>query len=218
MKKMANENYRCEEITTNTVISDNQYKEISGLIYDTDPYIYPALFGNGEAGRRNSQIVLPVLFEEDKDTMFKKTNLFLLYSGSSVVGVLLWKKGTMAWNADCLLDAAEKYRIELNKENVMKVSREYIDDRYTDSDLGEGNIISLINVCISNAERGRGLGQQILSRFIALHENEQMHLCVLADNPGAIRLYSNNGFQIVGSYKGFSLENNKPTAFEMERR
>ena len=218
MKEMSVDSYRLEQVTKETVISKNQYKEISDLIFDTDPYIYPALFGSNEAGRKNAQIILPVLFETEKDAMFSKENLFLLFSGVSVVGVLLWRKGAMTWTAEGLIDVAEMLDVELNKDNVMKVSHEYVDKRYSDLDLSRESIISLVNVCVSKDVRGRGLGSRLLGYFISLHRNEPMTLCVLADNPRAICLYKNNGFQIVNSYDGFSLDNEKPRAYEMERR
>ena len=57
----------------------------------------------------------------------------------------------------------------------------------------------------------------MMTAFMAEHKAEPMELCVLADNPGAIRLYENMGFKITNCALGFSLSESKPKCYDMTR-
>ena len=78
---VTNESFVCRQLSETDYLSVSQYKCISELIFDTDPYIYPALFGEGSAGITNACKLLPIVFESGEDCMFRKQNLFVLYKG-----------------------------------------------------------------------------------------------------------------------------------------
>ena len=68
-------------------------KTIAGLIYDSDPFIYPAMFKN----RQEAETVIPKMIRAG-DQMFRRENLFVALEGTKVVGVLVWMRGPMFWD------------------------------------------------------------------------------------------------------------------------
>lgn len=191
-----------------------QYKKISELIYETDPYIYPALFGAGKAGREAASEILPMTFESGRDTMFHKNNLFLYMENERVLGIILWHKGRLSWSSDVIARIAQYSEIELNNENIMAVRDDYVNAEYAAT---AADMISLINICVDSSRRGQGIGRQMMEDFIGSHTGERMSLCVLADNGGAVKLYKSMGFNIVSESSGFSLTSDKPKCYEMTR-
>ena len=63
-------------------------------------------------------------------------------------------------------------------------------------------------ICISEAYRGRGLGTKLLQfceeRILKLSPN--VFICVSSFNKGAIKLYNNFGFRVVGELENFVKE------------
>ena len=191
-----------------------QYKKISELIYETDPYIYPALFGCGKEGREAALEILPMTFESGRDTMFHKNNLFLYMENERILGIILWHKGCLLWSSDVIARIAQYSGIELNNGNITAVRDNYVNAEYAAT---ESDVISLINICVDSSRRGQGIGRQMMEDFIASHTGDRMSLCVLADNYGAVKLYSLMGFEIVSECAGFSLTPEKPDCFKMVR-
>lgn len=209
------DNYIGEQLHSDSIISKEQYERISELIYDTDPYIYPAMFG--ENGKETAIQLLPTVFENNQDAMFNKENLYIFKECKSddIVGIILWVRGILDWDVKRFLTIAKNQNIDLPEENVWKVSNQYVDVRY-DTQL-EKETISLINICISAEYRSLGLGRLMLNEFMHQHTGEAMELCVLEDNESAVRLYSNCGFVRKRTSDGFSLTEMKPVCLEMKK-
>ena len=74
-------------------LSDVQLKEIAGLIYDSDPYIYPAMFES----RRHAENIIPKMIRAG-DQMFKCDNIYAAMDGTKIAGVLVWMRGPLQWN------------------------------------------------------------------------------------------------------------------------
>ena len=217
MKYFEKAEARCITLAAGDPLSPEQYSDIAQLIYDTDPYIYPALFGEGSEGRSNAVRLISALLQSNADIMFAKKNLFVLCMGTEITGLILWYKGCMNWNPNALLQAADHMGIVLNRENVIKVSREYIDNRYTDSDADENQTLALINVCIKSDLRSCGAATYMMDCFLANHGKEKMELTVLADNTPAVNLYKKSGFFVVRESDGFSLSEPKPRCLSMKK-
>lgn len=209
--------YKCRQLAANDPLGPGQYNDVAELIYDTDPYIYPALFGDGPDGVKNAARILPVVFESNRDAMFAKGNLFVLSDADEIVGLILWHKGSMKWDLQEILAAARRESILLYAEDVKKVSKEYVDSQYMARDENKNDTISVINVCVKRGLRGCGAATYMMNCFIADHMKENMELTVLADNVHAIELYKKFGFAVVRESMGFSRNNQKPRCFIMER-
>lgn len=209
------ERFEGKQLSFESQISPKQFEQISKLIYETDPYIYPALFGEG--GVDTAKILLPSLFETGEDAMFRKDNLFLLYDRSSgdVAGLILWISGSLTWNEEFFLKKAAESEIALSDEQVKLVKAQYVGARYSEETKDQ---ISLINICVDSNQRGMGLGRLMLDEFICQHSESDMNLCVLLDNESAIALYKRCGFQEVRKSRGFSLSTEKPLCLDMHRK
>ena len=209
------ERFEGKQLSFESQISPKQFEQISKLIYETDPYIYPALFGEG--GVDTAKILLPSLFETGEDAMFRKDNLFLLYDRSSgdVAGLILWISGSLTWNEEFFLKKAAESEIALSDEQVKLVKAQYVGARYLEETKDQ---ISLINICVDSNQRGMGLGKLMLDEFICQHSESDMNLCVLLDNESAIALYKRCGFQEVRKSRGFSLSTEKPLCLDMHRK
>ena len=202
-----------KQLSSADILSDEQLKTIATLIYETDPYIYPALFGYGEDGIYNAQTILGRLLKQGNDKMFALDNIFAVFNGGDIAGIILWNKGDLQWNADVLLEAAKQIKVVLDKESVAKVRNGYFFNYDKDSNA----FISIINVCIKSEFRGRGYGSFLMRRFIDEHKNEPMELCVLSNNRSAIKMYESCGFNISKQDIGFSVNDNPPLVFYMNK-
>ncbi|MBR2567686.1 MAG: hypothetical protein IKE34_00660, partial [Paenibacillus sp.] len=173
-----------KQLTAGLELSNQEYKDIAALIYDTDPYIYPALFGE----RENAITILPEVIERGQDEMFCKENIYVYYAREKVIGVILWHEGSLNWNPDELAHAAASNGVSLVEKNIRAVTKEYLVEQYS-NDVAADNRISIINVCVAEPLRGSGISKQMLRDFMALHQGKDMELVVLAGNEHAIKLY-----------------------------
>lgn len=195
-------------LTSASVLSQKNFRELADLIYDTDPYIYPAMFGN----RDNAARLLPLLFCGE-DSMFCLENVFAAFCRRRIVGLLLWKKGRLKWSPELLKRLAEKNGVEISPY-LDDVAKKYV-DMYADED--REDIVSLINLSVSGELRGRGIGRAIMEHFFAKRHGRSYELCVLADNKNAVHLYRSLGFEPVEYYLGFSVQDSPPYAFRMRK-
>ena len=209
--------FHCVQLSPGDRLSEQQLRDIALLIYDTDPYIYPALFGGDAAGRSNAARILPAVIEAGTDKMFCRENLFLLLRDGEVCGLILWHRGPLRWSPDTVLACAEEQGVRLDRDNVQKVSREYVDSCYQGEDADAADTLSLINVCVKQSMRGEGAGKRMLRAFLHAHPDAPMELVVLSDNIAALTLYQKVGFGISGESDGFSLSAQKPRCTAMLR-
>lgn len=186
-----------KQLNNKNNISKEKLNEIASLIYDTDPYIYPAMF----QCRKDAIIVFSELIREGKDEFFCLNNLFVAEEQNHVIGIVLWYRGRLKWKKDLLLDVAYRNDIKL-PETFERVCQEYFHN-YAEIEIE--NLISIINVCIDEKWRGEGVGKLLLTEFIKNHD-ECMELYCLKDNEGAMRLYEKMGFFTVLVCDAFTVE------------
>ena len=212
--ELAEEKIRRDSITfrqfdIDSCLSGRQMREIAGLIYDTDRYIYQGMFGS----RQNAIKVIPTLLSGNEDRMFRLSNLYVAVMEEEIVGLILWVKGKLQWNPGVLCEVLSNLGIE-SPEYLNEVYSQYL-SRYDSIDNYEK--ISLLNVCVDKKKRNAGIGRRLLMSFLEKHPKEDMELCVLKDNEGAVKLYQDCGFLVVEEYPGFSTNPIKPKAVGMTR-
>ena len=212
--ELAEEKIRRDSITfrqfdIDSCLSGRQMREIAGLIYDTDRYIYQGMFGS----RQNAIKVIPTLLSGNEDRMFRLSNLYAAVMEEEIVGLILWVKGKLQWNPGVLCEVLRNLGIE-SPEYLNEVYSQYL-SRYDSTDNYEK--ISLLNVCVDRKKRNTGIGRRLLMSFLEKHPKEDMELCVLKDNEGAVKLYQDCGFLVVEEYPGFSTNPIKPKAVGMTR-
>ena len=191
-----------------SILSAENETALADLIYDTDPYIYPAMFGS----RENARAILPLL-HRSQDRMFRLDNYYTAQYKSRIIGLLLWTKGRMNWSPEPLRAAALRAGVRPSPYLDL-VAGEYV-ERYSDAELADR--ISIVNLCVSPDFRGRGVGRGLMQRFIGLHPDSVFELCVLAENTAAIELYKSMGFVVTEKYSGFSISRRRPDALVMQR-
>ena len=173
--------------------------DIAGLIYDTDPYIYPAMFSS----REDAVHIIPKMIMGG-DNMFSPNNLFIAEANDSVIGIILWHRGGLEWNDRVYRESGG------HSPYIDEVNRRYFSSYKAIS----SDTVSILNVCTS--VRGKGVGGKILDVFI----NETpgpYELYVLADNEAAIELYKKKGFTITEELQGFSIPPKDLPCYKMER-
>lgn len=179
------------------VLNDNSLKAIAGLIYDTDPYIYPAMFGT----RDHALKLIPELIRRN-DAMFQLDNLYIAEYNGNVIGMVLWNRGKLEWSKELFLETANDLHVPVSRYLDM------VTERYVNSyaEVEEKDLISIINFCISEEVRGIGAGSRLMKSFLEAHGGEPLELCVLEENPAAVRLYQKYGFEETCRYPGFSVD------------
>ena len=189
-------------------LTESQLIQLSELIYNTDPFIYPAMFESKE----HALLLLSELIKSDKDSMFTVDNFFVaMDSDHNIVGLILWYKGGMIWNSGPLRSLALDHSILL-PQTFDIVCQEYFSEY---SETSSEDIIQIINVCVSEKHRGKGIGQSMLESFCLIHPESTMELYTLADNPAAVRCYTMNGFRIEKECNGFAIGSYKPRCLKM---
>lgn len=211
LKKLYEEKFKvtCRQLESDDLLDEDELETIAGLIYDTDPYIYPALFGT----RENALQLLPELIE-NKDAMFKQDNFFIAENEDEIVGLILWVKGSLNWSKQAFMEMAQNSGVYICEEHVKQVDEKYIASY---EDVEDQECISIINICVVEEKRGIGIGKQMIEQFIRKHRSETMELCVLEDNLGAVRLYENEGFREIERYPGFSIDKEELVCIGMKR-
>lgn len=195
-----------EQLSTNSVLDEKELLSITQLIYDTDPYIYPAICSEAEAKK-----IFPRLLSAGTDLMFCKKNLFVARLNGDIVGIILWHNGPLLWDKKAFKEVCNSQNIPI-AFTFEQVAREYLSTYAKPS----ANI-SIINVCVDASVRSRGIGAEMLQAFIARHEGESMELVALMENSIAIDLYKRNGFEILKKEYGFSVSATKPRVYIMSR-
>lgn len=202
-------NVKYYQLKNTDSLTENNIREIAKLIYNTDPYIYPALFVDEE----NAQLHISELIREN-DSMFCRENLFVAVNNDTIVGIVLWIKGNVVWDSDKFIDCAKKSGAKIS-QYVDRVNNEYFDLYSNISD----DTITIINACVSSSTRGFGIGKQLLDKFICTTAElcDKYELCVIANNKVAVSLYKKIGFSIVEEYNGFTVSNEELPCYKMIR-
>lgn len=187
----------CYQLTAESILSNDNYIQLAQLIYRTDVYIYPCIFENED----DAVTVIVNLLKSNLDTMFSKSNCFVAVTpDENIVGLILWKKGPLIWDAIHLKKQAKKNGIELSPHFGL-VKQAY----FSSYEENAPDQISLINVSVDQTIQGCGVGTTMMVRFVQAHKTEKMELFVLADNDPAIHLYREHAqFKEFDKIQGFS--------------
>ncbi|MBQ9854341.1 MAG: GNAT family N-acetyltransferase [Bacilli bacterium] len=175
---------------------DDNLIEIAELIYKTDPYIYPYWFETLEKCKEE----LPRLLLEE-NFFFNINNLYVAEDeeNNKIVGILciLDKDVDFEYDYEKLKNYNERYRFTIDNY-VMGLIKE----------VKESEFAYISNVCIHNDYRGKKIGNKLISHVIEIYAKKYfdgIFLDVLANNPGAIKLYQNLGFeQFTEIFSGFN--------------
>lgn len=206
-----------KQLRKDDILADVQYREIARLIYDTDRFIYPALFSGNSNLRFAAERTISKVLIEGSDQLYCKDNLFICLDKNKIVGMVLWYQGPLLWDYKRFIQAAADIGVYLKSDNVKDINDIFFGSQKYEEMANNGDKITLFNICVDSSVRGRGIGSFMLKSFIAKNEKQEMELSVLKENSTAIKLYSNSGFEITDEYSGFSQSSLKPICYKMKR-
>lgn len=205
------------QLHSNLKISNDNLKRIAELVYHTDKYIYPDMFGSVD----NAVAVLPGILRSGRDAMFNLDNLFVCELRDKIVGIILWHEGPLNWDRQILKEELKKLnKTVLNRESNTKsnaakekastsvYSKEKFDcvcQQYIagyEKPTSDG-VISVLNVCVSEHTQRFGMGRKMLLAYLQQHTKQVHELCVLEENKGAVELYKKCGFSIESSDEAY---------------
>ena len=204
---ISSDNMRFIPLKDKPCITNVNLWEIAKLIYDTDEYIFPDMFGSKDM----VLYALPHLFTSGKDNMFCPKNLFVCEMNNEIVGIILWCKGRLHWDSTEL----EKLLVSL-PHNFKAVKDEYIEG-YAQTD---DNTISILNLCVDSNHRGKHIATDMLKAFLDKYvsDGDTAKLCVLCTNKYAVKVYEKCGFIIDKTEQAYPRELQNHNRYVMQYR
>ena len=190
---------------------EDNLEKISELLYYTDPYIYPYWFKTLD----NCKKELTPLLLEDK-FFFNINNLYIAINkeNNEIVGVT------------CIIDKNTELDYDYSKLKEKNESYSFTIENYIEGlikEVKESEFAYISNVCVDEKYRGMHVGNTMLNYVIEVYKEKlykEVVLDVLANNPGAIKLYQNLGFeQFTEIFSGFNNpKEEKPPVFSMKAK
>ena len=203
---MHNLNLTYSQLTLDTALAAEDLIQIARLVYETDQYISEALFPSLHA----ALTIIPALYKR-QDALFSCENTFVARMNKKIIGLILWKQGPLVWSPNLFVETSVQCGFPATPL-FQKVCKEY----FAGYSLAECNTTSLINVCIDNRYRGKGVATRTLEKFLE-KVPPPLELHVLADNTPAIRLYESAGFRKTACINGFSVDDHLLPCFRMQK-
>lgn len=186
--------------------NDNFFR-IASCLYLTDPYIYPAAFGND---RDRAARAISVLMSIENCLLSYK-NMLVALADDEICGVLLFTKGDSNWELNEYVDRIHTMIPSI--DNFIYVSDTYFSVAANTPPDAE---VEVIACCVKPSFRNMGIGEKLIHGIFYLYPDCPMSLDVLANNTAAIRLYQKCGFEITESFRGFSMEeSSRPDCYRM---
>jgi GNAT superfamily N-acetyltransferase len=182
-------------------LSDVQLKEIAGLIYDSDPYIYPAMFES----RRHAENIIPKMIRAG-DQMFKCDNIYAAMDGTKIAGVLVWMRGPLQWNKKIYEKCGGRAK------HIDRVVKEY----FNLFEEAPSDMNTMVRISVKKELQGNHIGSMLMQTFMEA-EQGPYQLFVLSNNAEAISFFQKKGFRIRETRPGFSLDYQVPPCFWMTK-
>jgi len=182
-------------------LSDVQLKEIAGLIYDSDPYIYPAMFES----RRHAENIIPKMIRAG-DQMFKCDNIYAAMDGTKIAGVLVWMRGPLQWNKKIYEKCGGRAK------HIDRVVKEY----FNLFEEAPSDMNTMVRISVKKELQGNHIGSMLMQTFMEA-EQGPYQLFVLSNNAEAISFFQKKGFRIRETRPGFSLNYQVPPCFWMTK-
>jgi len=188
---------------------DNIY-EIARCIYLTDPYIYPAAFGNDQGKAINA--ITSIIGTQN--SLFDLKNIVVASLDNRICGIVVYNKEGAVWEKDWLYENIREYIPD--KKYFFKASEKYFEEAAFKPQLQE---LKIISCCVLPGFRNMGIGKRLVEWISDTYPDYTETLDVLANNLAAVRLYQECGYEIVEQYKGFSIdEDTRPDCYHMLKK
>ena len=192
------------------LVGPHHLEDISRLIYDTDPYIYPSMF----ASRKHAIDVLPRVFATNRDNMFRLDNCFVAFHGDKIVGLILSHQGAFTWDDSTFDSIWEFYSPIEDKTKLQAVKSGYFSvytEEYLDTESRENKeALILLNFSIQKSLRYNiSYGTQLMEHFLDSRHG-RIYLRALREVTHDLDIYFSTGFDLFKQTSGFSLTKPNP--------
>lgn len=171
--------------------SGDDLKQVARLIYYTDGYIFPYLFGGKISA---AEEVLSQMIQ--RDTIYNKKSITVACSGGDIAAILIMHKAPVTINAEQMI-ASFIAANQIVDERFTKVYNEYYKLLQN-----EPQGVYIANVCVDKCYRGYGLAYHILQK--TLKDDVAYNLETVKANLPALNTYLKAGFVIDYEYPGFT--------------
>lgn len=159
---------------------------VAGLIYDTDPYLFPFLFGR----RQRALPLLRRLFQLEENS-FSHRYVQIAEVGGEVAGILI---GYAPHELTKENEAADFRRVFGFWQSWQLQPRFWLLRRFLDKSEITGHYIQ--NVCVAAAHRGKGVGSGLIRHFCRVSPGA-VWLDVEMGNKENRAIYEHLGFRVV---------------------
>lgn len=198
-----------DKITVRIAKETDDKLRISKCIFFTDPFIYPAAFGEDV---NNAALAISKLMNIDNG-IFNIKNILIAISNEEICGILLFNRKGLKWDSNQCLEIIRNIIPSIDDFNC--ASNKYFMEV---SKKPEKKHIEIIACCVMPEFRNLGVGGIMLESLFNKYPGYNFTLDVLADNFFAIHLYEKHGFKIEKKIKGFNIEEtSKPDCYHMIR-
>ncbi|MCL2031847.1 MAG: GNAT family N-acetyltransferase [Methanomassiliicoccaceae archaeon] len=173
--------------------SGDDLDQIVNLIYDTDKYLYPDLFGDGDSSR----FVLKTLLNKEGSRFYHDHYHVATMERNGkeeIVGLAALQRKEE--NDD------HKIIADTFKKNGLKVPDQYENVISYFKKQSASTEYALCNVTVDENYRGQGIGASIVEKIIEISKKTgepRIELVVLKENIAAIKLYEKFGFKQIGA-------------------
>lgn len=198
------EKYSESPVTVRNLSLEDDLKKAASLIYDTDPFIYPAAFGN----RRRAMRALPEMMRQV--CIFHVDNVRAAVIDGNIVGI------AVIADASSHLEAPPPGR-GTPGEGFADARKRYFSG-IAEAVAGVGNSAHLVCLCVDGGKRGQRVGDILLKRVIRECRDRGLSavtLDVLKDNPVAVSLYKKYGFRETSRGAGYAFGGAAPECLRM---
>lgn len=158
---------------------------VAGLIYDTDEYLFPFLFG----ARSQALPILRKLVALEHNS-FSHRYIDVYEEGGTVQAILIGYDHRVINKTD---EQADFRRVLSTFDQILMVPKFWILQPFMDKSDVTGHYIQ--NVCVAPEIRGKGIGSKLIRHFCETHGGD-VWLDVELGNKQAIALYERLGFRI----------------------
>ncbi|MFZ5628617.1 MAG: GNAT family N-acetyltransferase [Spirochaetota bacterium] len=159
---------------------------VAGLIYDTDPYLFPFLFGRRQAALP----VLQQLFQLEGNS-FSHRHVQVAEDGGDVAGMLI---GYVPQDINKEAEATDFRRVLDFWQQLLLRPKFWLLEPFLDKSEIDGRYIQ--NVCVAPAHRGKGIGSGLIRHFCSMSQ-DTVWLDVEMGNKANRAMYEHMGFRVV---------------------
>lgn len=167
---------------------------VSSLIYETDKYILPSLFGYD---KEKAMRVLPHMIKAN--TPYNENNIYIGLVDDEIAGIVVAYRSPITIDIGAFFDAFANAG-EMADASLEKALKEYFFPLESE---GDGYYIS--SICIDEEIRGQGAGGEMLDGVLPyISKDLDVYLDCVEDNRIALAMYADRGFETLFAFKNFT--------------